>query len=442
MKRTLIIFLLTAFSSLGAVAQNLHLDAVDQFVTLVEDNNRGIGTLTISKEGKELYHRNFGQLHVPSLSLNASPNYQIGSITKTYTAVLIFQLVAHGRLSLDDTLDRFFPDMPGAQQITIRQMLEHTSGLGDYVIKGSDSEWLFKKVTEQEILSEIMQQGLVAPPGTKESYSNSAYYLLAKIAEQLYQNTYGFLIQEYICKPYGLKNTASVLMNPQNISTSYQYLERGTWQEAEDFYFPNTKGAGDITATTQDLLLFINALFQYKIFPKETVDLMKPILEKNEYFGRGLMLIPMRTQILYGHGGDTRGTHSVVGYNEKDGVSLALVLNGERYTRNQFLLGVLSIMYEEPFELPVFTTLKLDARLLETYTGTYGSPDLPIKVVVTLAEGVLYAQGTGQPIFPLEAYEENKFKFEAAGAAFEFLPKKNTVLLYQGGMTIEMKREQ
>lgn len=432
------LFFIAAFST---SAQNLHLDQVDQYVSLLESNNRAIGSLAISKNGKEIYNRDFGQAAIPELVPDQQTKYQIGSITKTYTAVLIFQLVEKGKLSLDDKLEKFFPDMPGAAEITISQMLNHKSGLGDYVAKKGKSGWLDKKVSEEQILAEIKRQGLIFKPGEKQQYSNSAYYLLALIAEKGFEKNYGVLVREQICEPLGLKNTASVLTNPDNIYPSYSYQQNGKWTTAKDFYFPNTKGAGDIVATPEDLLQFIDALFNFKLLTEESVELMKPLVEKKEYFGKGLMQIPLRTHLLLGHGGDTHGTHSVLGYNEKDSVSLVLVINGERYTRNQMILGVLSLMYEEPFELPSFEAIEVSAAELERYSGTYTTPKLPVKLLVSPKKGTLYVQASGQRAMPFKAYAKNKFQFEQAGIQIEFLPDGNTLIFNQSGNVFEMKKE-
>jgi len=433
-----LLFLAVAFN---LAAQDLHIDKLDGFIDLIEDHDRSIGSLTIHKDGEQIYNRNFGQSNMPQQQHDMQTRYQIGSITKTYTAVLIFQLIEKGDLSLEDKLERFFPDMPGAKEITIRQMLDHTSGLGDYTWKDDNPDWLLEKVTEGQILDEIKHQGVAFKPGEKQEYSNSAYYLLAKIIEKLYHKEYSIVIQDQIGKPLGLKNTASIGTKPENVYRSYEYDASGKWMQVADFYFPNTRGAGDIAATTADMLKFINALFTCKLLKKETVELMKPVMEKKESFGRGLMPMPMRTQLLYGHGGDTKGTHSVLGYNEKDKVAIALVINGERYTRNQFLLGVLSIMYEEPFDFPTFKTIEVSTREMDKYAGTYGSPQLPIKIKIFHDKGVLHGQGTGQPAFPLDPYDNNKFQFEQAGVTIEFLPDGTRMMFKQGGMAMELKKE-
>jgi len=441
MTSRLILVLLFIAATFNSAAQNLHLDKVDAFVTLIENNNRSIGSLTIYKNGKQLYDRNFGQTHITDQKINEQTKYKIGSITKTYTAVLIFELIEKGSLSLEDKLEKFFPDMPGAKEITIRQMLHHSSGLGDFVWKEENPDWLNQKVTEKQIFDEIKKQGLVFTTGEKQEYSNSGYYLLAKIAEQIGKKDYAALIDEKICRPLGLKNTVSMSKEATNVFASYTYGTDQSWTEAEDFYFPNTTGAGDIAATTADMLTFINSLFTYKILTKETVEKMKPVIEKKEYFGMGLLQMPMRTQMFSGHGGDTKGTHSALGYNEKDQISIALVINGERYSRNEFLLGVLSIMYEENFEMPTFKKVVVTPENLDMYSGTYSSPELPIEILIFHDKDILYAQGTDQPALPLEAYDIHKYQFEQAGVKIEFLPKSHQMIFKQGGMVFKMTKK-
>ncbi|MEG1025301.1 MAG: serine hydrolase domain-containing protein [Flavobacterium sp.] len=433
--------LLFIAATLKSTAQDLHLDKVDTFVSLIENNNRGIGSLTIYKGGKSIYDRNFGQASITDKEINKNTKYKIGSITKTFTAVLIFDLIENGSLSLEDKLEKFYPDMPGAKKITILEMLHHSSGLGDFAWTEDNPDWLNQKVTEKQIFDEIKKQGLIFTPGEKQEYSNSGYYLLAKIAEKVSKKEYAVLINEKICLPLGLNNTVSMTKEAKNIYESYTYGADKRWAEVEDFYFPNTTGAGDLAATTADMLTFINSLFTYKILKKETVEKMKPVIENKEYFGMGLMQMPMRNQMFYGHGGDTKGTHSALGYNEKDKVSIAIVLNGERYSRNQFLLGVLSMMYEEDFELPIFKDVEVTRANLDMYAGNYSSPELPIEISIFYDQGILYAQGTDQPPLPLEVYDTHKYQFEQADVKLEFLPDSKQMIFKQGGMVFKMTKK-
>ena len=163
---------------------------------------------------------------------------------------------------------------------------------------------------------------------------------------------------------------------------------------------------------------------------------MKPDYTKKETLGRGLMLVPFYKHISYGHAGDTYGTHSLVSYNEKDHLGFSFSFNGERFPHNDFAIGILSIIYDKPYEIPVLTSEELDK-----YLGVYVSKQIPLKITITKNANTLIAQGTGQPAFPLEATGKDKFKFDKAGAKFGFNPTDKTMILFQGGGQIEFTKE-
>src|SRR5690606_26340642 len=100
----------------------------------------------------------------------------------------------------------------------------------------------------------------------------------------------------------------------------------------------------------------------------------------------------------------------------------------------QFLLGVLSMMYEEDFEVPAFKEVEVHTTDLDRYTGTYYSKELPIDISVFHDKGILYAQGTDQPALPLEPYDTHKYQFDQVGVKLEFLPESNQMIFKQGGM--------
>lgn len=93
------------------------------------------------------------------------------------------------------------------------------------------------------------------------------------------------------------------------------------------------------------------------------------------------------------------------------------------------------------YEFPVFQTLAVASADLDQYLGVYSSPDFPLKLTFTRDGNTLVGQGTGQPAFPLEPYETDKFKFDSAGLTLEFFPEENKLIVHQGGRAIEMKKE-
>lgn len=438
MKLTLITSLTAFLFSFTVFAQNIDIQKIDSFVNHIENNDRGIGSVSIFKDGKEVYNRSFGQSKLPDFH-NAKTKYQIGSITKTITATLIFTLIESNKMSLEDKLSKFYAEIPNSEKITVKNLLEHSSGLGDFTMKNDSITWLTKKVSEKEIFDEIIKQGVSFQPNEKVDYSNSGYFLLTKIVEKLYKKDYATIVAEKITKPLNINNFSSITSKTQNIFPSYGYNEK--WEKITDFEFSNVIGVGDIVSTTTDLNRFLYNLFQYKILKKESIEQMKPDPTKKETFGRGLMLVPFYEHISYGHGGDTYGTHTIVSYNEKDHLGFSFAFNGERFPHNDFAIGILSIIYGKDYNFPEFNTITLKSEDLDKFLGTFSSPDFPLKLTITKDGNTLKGQGTGQPSFPLECYETNKFKFDQARLKLDFITEEGKVIMNQGGMKVEMKKE-
>ncbi|VDH03034.1 Penicillin-binding protein E [Bergeyella zoohelcum] len=302
------------------------------------------GSISIFRKGKEVYKKHFGQEFLPTKNYNQQTAYQIGSITKLFMATILMQEVEKGTLKLDDKLAKFFPKMPNAQNITLQQMLNHTSGLKDYVT----GEWLTEKAfAPQVIYDTIVKQGVDFQPGEKQKYSNSAYYLLCKILEQTTQKPFNVLLRERIAKPLNLDNTFSALDRPTNIFASYN-LHQTQLQEVKDFNFINALGAGDITATTTDLNRFVEALFKGKLLKKETLQQMLP---EEKTWGLCVMKAPFYNKTSYGHGGTTLGTDALMTYNPEDDLSISLCVNARgMFSNNEITIGILNILYELPFD--------------------------------------------------------------------------------------------
>ncbi len=439
MKLKIITLMVASFFGLTVYAQNIDIKKIDSFVSHIENNNRGIGSVSIFKNGKEVYNRSFGQKQLNNITYNAETKYQIGSITKMITATLVFKLIEQDKLHLDDKLSMFFPEIPNSKKITIKNLLEHSSGLGDYAVKGKNLVWLKKKVSKKDIFDEIIKQGTLFEPNSKVKYSNSGYFLLTQILEKLFNKDYASIVKTEIIEPLKLQNLESITNSTTNTFPSFIYADK--WEPISEFDFSNVIGLGDVVATTKDLNTFLYKLFQYKILKEESIEQMIPDTTKKEIFGRGVMFIPFYEKVFYGHGGDTYGTHSMVAYNKNDQLCISYSINGERFPHNDFSIGVLSIIYGKDYKYPDFNTITLKAEELDKFLGIYSSPDVPLKLTITKEGNTLKGQGTGQPAFYLECYETNKFKFDAGKLKLEFKPKENIMILEQGGRIFEMKKE-
>ncbi|REC47804.1 serine hydrolase domain-containing protein [Chryseobacterium pennipullorum] len=405
---------------------------IDNFLDHIARNNQGIGSVSIFRNGSEVYRKDFGQHMLSNAADDKNTLYQIGSISKLMTAVMLHQLIENGKLSMNDQLSKFYPDIPNAQNITIKTMLNHTSGLGDYVGKSIENNWLFgKPVGNDAIIKAIKKEGVSFQPGQKMQYSNSAYFLLSRILESIYQQPYHQILREKILKKAGMNHTFSVLDHPEKIFKPYEYKDMA-WTEVKDFNFQNCIGLGDITSTPEDLNIFINALFAGKFIKNETVDMM--ISDKNEkLFGSGIIKMPFYNITLYGHGGDTAGTHSTVSYEPADQLSFAVTINGENYPHNSLFIAILNLIYGKDFPYPVFENPKNSLSELEKYTGDYISKDIPLGLKIFVKNDKLFAQGTGQPEFELTYAAKDRFTFDKAELEINFIPEKGQFQLLQRG---------
>lgn len=413
---------------------------LDDFFNYLTQNKQAVGGISIFRKGKEVYKKDFGQNQLPNVKWDSDTRYQIGSISKLFTAIMLMQQVEKGKVNISDKLYKYYPEVPNADKITIESLLNHNSGLGDYV--GENYQWLFKKsVGDKAIIDTIKTQGVEFQPGEKTRYSNSGYYLLSRILEKVAKKPYNILLKDNITSKAGMKNTFSVLDNPDNVFKSYEN-EKGIWKEKEDFDFRNCIGLGDIVSTPNDLNVFINALFHNQFLKKETLDKMMP--KPGKPFGLGLMAVPFYNQVSFGHGGDTSGSHAVTSYSKKEDYSVSMIINGEEYPHNNVGIAVLNIIYDQNFEFPTFDTpteTKSSDGKLKKYIGDYTSPDISLDLKVFTNDGKLFAQGKGQPAFPLELAENDQFKFEQAGIRIIFFPEKNQMQLLQNGKTYNFTKK-
>ncbi|MEH6659933.1 serine hydrolase domain-containing protein [Leeuwenhoekiella marinoflava] len=409
---------------------------ITDYLKHFEDNNALLGSLSIFEEGEEIMNHALG-----SVSADSETKYQIGSISKLFTAVLLAQLKEENKIDFKESLKAYFPKIPGAEEIELVNLLNHTSGLQDFVVKqDSIYFWLKKPVKQEEILDEIVRQGPAFKPGDSVRYSNAGYYLLARILEQKYKKPYEEILAEKIAKPLGLKNTFSLSGKTTYENTAISYEKKDSiWVPVEEFYFPNVQGVGDIISTVYDLNSFMNALFSNTILKAETLEMMLP--KDTDWFGMGVMKVPFYNYIAYGHGGDTYGTHSVTSYNPENQLGITYVINGEGYPTNNFAIGLLSIIYDKDYTLPELKTYIPNPSFYKTYAGTYTSSELPIAITIFQKEDTLMAQGEGQSAFELTPKSKHVFEYLKAGIHITFDPYAETFIFKQGGQEFQLKKE-
>lgn len=426
---TFVIFAL----SVAGFAQTFDKAKLDNLFDVLAAKNKAMGSLTVSKNGSVVYSRAIGYSLInekEKKSSTVSTKYRIGSITKMFTATLVFQLVEAGKLKLTDTLDKFFPNIPNASKITVANLLNHRSGLYNFTGDADYRTWMTQPKTQNEMLAVISKSKPDFEPNAKADYSNSNYVLLGYIVEKAGKKSYQTLLKEKITSKIGLTNTSLGGKTNANADESYSYNFTGDWKPATETDMSIPGGAGAIISTPTDLTKFIEALFGGKLISENSLNQMKTVTEG---YGMGMFQYPLDGKKAFGHTGGIDGFNSMLIYVPEEKLSIAYISNGTVYPVNDIMLAAFAIYSKQPYEIPNFETVRLKAEDLDKYVGVYSSAEVPIKLTVTKGDGTLFAQATGQSAFPLDATEKDKFKFDAAGIIMEFDTEKKQMTLKQRG---------
>ena len=431
--------LLFTIGQIGLAQTKFDKAKLDNYFNALEENNKFMGSVAVSKNGEIIYTKTIGFADVENkVKATENSKYRIGSISKSFTTVLVLKAVEEKKLDLNQTIDKWFPAFKNAKKITVKHLLSHRSGIHNFTNDKDYLTWNTKPKTEGEMLEIIAKSGSDFKPDRKAEYSNSNFLLLTYILEKTFAKSYSDLLHEYIIKSIGLKDTYVFgKINPSN-NECKSYSFAGSWQTESETDYTVPLGAGAITATPSDLTKFADALFSGKLLKTESLEIMKTI---KDGYGMGLFQIPFYKSIGYGHTGGIDGFSSVYSHFADEKISYALISNGTNIDNNDISIAVLSAIYNKPYEIPVFTTFKVTSEDLDKYLGVYASKQIALKITITKNGNTLIAQGTKQPAFTLEATDKDKFTFEQAGAKFEFIPAEKTMILFQGGGKIKFTKE-
>jgi len=426
------------FFGFSIQAQNLNKAKLDSLFQILEAKDKFMGSIAIAFNGAVIYENAIGKEDLESNKrATTSSKYRIGSISKMFTATLIFKAIEEKKLTLNQTINQYFPAIENAQKITISNLLNHRSGIHNFTNNEDYLQYNTQLKSEKEMLAIIATGKSDFTPDSKADYSNSNYVLLSYIIEKVYKKPYKVVLNDKIIKPLGLKNTyfGGKINGINNEVNSYSFEDKWIKQTETDTSIP--MGAGGIVSNPQDLTVFVAQLFAAKIINQSSLMQMKTI---QDGYGMGVFEIPFYDKKAFGHTGGIDGFTSVLAYFPADQLAIALTSNGGVYSNNDVLIATLNSYFNKPFEIPTFKTLALKSADLEVYLGVYSSPTFPLKITITKDTNILMAQATGQGAFPLTATEKDKFEFAQAGIILDFKPSANEMTLNQGGRKFVLKK--
>jgi CubicO group peptidase (beta-lactamase class C family) len=263
--------------------------------------------VALAKNGTILYAQAYGFSNLTThQATQTSTIFEIGSISKQFTATLIMKLQEQGKLQVDDSINLYLPEYGFPPSITLRMLLTHTSGLWNYTDLPQYSNWAANGVSEATVLTAVSQSPLKFPPGTAYSYSNSNFFALGAIIEKVTGVSYPANLQQYIFQPLGLVNTYYALPPPSQ--SALGYINSGVLAIVVDRSAPFAAGA--LSSNVSDLVAWDTALINGKVV---SPDSFKAMTTSNGFttggvsYGFGLTLGTFNNRNIIEHGGAING---------------------------------------------------------------------------------------------------------------------------------------
>ncbi|MDC9723991.1 MAG: serine hydrolase [Urechidicola sp.] len=344
----------------------INIEKIEEIVRLYSEYDGFNGAVLVSHKGKVIFKKGFGFANLEwKIPNQTDTKYRMASITKPFTAMLIMQLVAEGKLDLHTPITTYLPDYPknNGNQITIHHLLTHTSG----TVRDYESELPINKYPDRYRLVELVKQYSNLPlefePGEKFDYSNAGYLTLAYIIETISGKSYEVILQENILDPLGMKNTGVDKHRPIIKNRAYGHFKGFGEYFNDDFGDMSAiMGVGNLYSTVEDMFLLDQALYSEKLLPKKYMDLVFakhiPDPAYGGYYGYGweLMEKPMgntseKVEII-GHSGSMRGFTALFTRIPSSNSSIVFFNNTGRAFLNAMTTAIIGILNDKTYNFP------------------------------------------------------------------------------------------
>ena len=352
--------------------------------------------------------------------------FRLASVSKSFTALLVLQLVQEGRLHLDDPLDKYVPGVVGGDRITIHHLLTHTAGMPDFMA-----------------FEEAAKLPRDDAPGERLNYSNLGYAALGKVIEKVTGRPYEARLREAILDPLGMKDSGCDRREPplENQATGYVFDEKGAVTRAEQTDMTSNCAPGGLYSTAEDMAAWVKGLLEGRIVPPALLEKAWTPVALNDgrrgVYGYGFMLVPYRGLREVGHGGDISGFNTYVAIYPTERLAVVVLSNvGMRPPGPVPEAGAIAHQIVEALAGDRLgprwpETVALAPEVLDRYTGRYRI-DAPPPILAVMGETIeirreetrLIARGKqGEAeIFP---QSETEFHSKAGPVRIWFTPAKD-----------------
>ncbi|HWB27395.1 MAG TPA: serine hydrolase [Chitinophagaceae bacterium] len=438
--------LLLVFIPFTICAQRNTAQLLDEFITGQSKYFQFNGNVLVAVNGKPILQKAYGYADYDTKRmLDNNSAFELASVSKQFTAMGILLLKERKQLRLDDTLRKFFPQLP-YENITIRQLLTHTSGLPDYM-DAMAKKWDHKKIAfNNDMISFLATEkpAIHFKPGEKWEYSNTGYALLSSIIEKVSGMSYHDFLARNIFKPLGMSHTfvyntrRSSNKIPEDYALGFVHSDSLNAYVLPDkvpsldmvYWLDGITGDGTVNSTTGDLLVWENALMAGKLIGDNAVkEMLSPLVPTSPhntrfYYGFGVEVQP---QSGYGkiisHDGGWPGYSTLLKQFVDSNKTVIMLCNNE-INPGFVEAGIESLLFGDTLVMPYeHKEIAIDTALVRKYAGKYNAF---ITMEFIDKEGKLYRHRNGTPDIELKPESATKFFYsDGTDRQIEFETDKN-----------------
>jgi len=411
---------------------------VETYVAAQMKINQFSGAVLVAKDGTVLFSKGYG-LANREFDLPNTPQtkFRLGSLTKQFTAAAILLLEERGKLSTNDPIGKYLDPCPEPwKPVTIHHLLTHTSGIPSYTDSPDYRKMMASPLSTAEMVARFSNKPLEFAVGERFKYSNSGYFLLGVIIEEVSGQSYEAFLRASVFAPLGMKDSGydrfeTIL--PRR-ATGYSFRSGGLGNSAYlDMGQPYA--AGSLYSTTEDLLTWERALAARQLLSAASYEKMFQPFKGNYAYGWTVATRFKRKHI--GHGGGINGFSTMISRYPEENVCVIVLSNLESANAGRISRDLEAILFRENYEIPRERLVaKVDPAIYDAYVGRY---ELSPTFILTITRDGdrLLSQATNQPQVEIFPESETKFFLRVVDAQISFGQDQTGavthLILHQGG---------
>jgi CubicO group peptidase (beta-lactamase class C family) len=415
------------------------------------------GEVLVARNGKIVFEKGYGLANLDAkTAMTADTRFRIGSITKQFTAAAILKLAEQGRLRIDDPVSKFIPDWPRGNEVTLRHLLTHSSGIHNFTAKPAFAAHVREPISLEKLVASFENDPYDFNPGDKFSYCNSGYVLLGLIIQKVSGESHETYLRKTFFERLGMNDTGVYPSGSRlpNQALGYSF-ENSAIHRAVDWDMSNVATAGELYSTAHDLFRWNEALFSQKVISARsmhaafTVGVLKdddPTHPEDTGYGFGWTIDRLNGAREISHGGELAGFGSYLLRLPDYKLTVVVLLNCVPHQPNlqQWALARQIARLALGGELPEEAKPKIARNLppadLQAIAGQYNMGH-GLLMTVTVEAGHVFVEIAGRKRFEILPKSDRDFFVESGSAQATFVRNANNqvvkAILTQSGDRID-----